>query len=327
MADSTLAAIRKKVRRLTRTPSEQQLSTADIDEYINTFILYDFPQTLRLFKLRTTLTFYTEPNVDEYETNSTVGDPLENFENKYTAVYNPVYVAGYESRLVQSVGEMTSYYPITNTISTENEGDGATISFSGFLTNIPIVKDKIVFNAIDADNDGMRLSYDSDTIGSGPTVNLSGDGTGLVNYVTGQYSITFNAAPAASTDINSLTIPYTAARPDTVLYFNNKFIVRPVPDQVYPIQVEVDVRPTELLAAGTSPDLEQWWQYISYGASKKVFEDRSDMESINDIMPEFNKQELLVLRRTLAQQSKERAATIYSTGAWIGYGNWRSGKF
>lgn len=320
MADSTLAAIRKKVRRLTRTPSEQQLSTADIDEYVNTFILYDLPQHLRLFKLRSTLTFYTTPNIDEYGTNAIVGDPLENFENKYTAVYNPVYVAGYEAKLVQSVGEMTSYYPLTNTISTETQGDGVTLNYAGTLTNIPVVPNKVVFNGIDAANNGLQL-YDD---GAG---NLSGDGTGTINYVTGAYALAWTTAPAADTDINSLTIPYTAARPDTILYFDNKFIVRPIPDQVYPIQVEVDVRPTELLLAGSSPDLEQWWQWIALATAKKVFEDRSDTESINDIMPELKNQELLVLRRTLVQQSKERSATIYSDGAWIGYGNWRSGKF
>ena len=71
-------------------------------------------------------------------------------------------------------------------------------------------------------------------------------------------------------------------------------------------------RPTELLLVGQSPELEQWWQYIAYGASKKVFEDRMDMQSVQMIMPEFNKQERLVLRRTIVQQTNERVATIYT---------------
>jgi hypothetical protein len=320
MADSTLAAIRKKVRRLTRSPSEQQLSTTDIDEYVNTFILYDFPQELRLYTLRQIFTFYTSPNVDAYETNSISGDPLENFENKYTAVYSPIYVAGYEARLVQDVTEFTSLYPLTNAISTETTGDGVTVNYSGTLSAIPVVPDQVVFNGVDANNNGMQLHDD----GSGV---LSGDGSGTINYVTGAYTLIWTTAPAASTNINSLTIPYTAARPDTILYYDNKFTVRPVPDQVYPIQVEVDVRPTELLAAGSSPDLEQWWSYIAYGATRYVFQDRTDNDSIADIMPELKRQELLVLRRTLAQISKERAPTIYTNGTFIGYGGrWRSGS-
>ena len=38
MADSTLSAIRTKVRLLTRTPSLNQMSNATLDNYINTFI-------------------------------------------------------------------------------------------------------------------------------------------------------------------------------------------------------------------------------------------------------------------------------------------------
>lgn len=68
MANSTLAAIQTKVRRLTRTPSTAQLSVADLNEYINTFILYDFPEHLRLFDLRTTFTFTTQPFQDTYPT-------------------------------------------------------------------------------------------------------------------------------------------------------------------------------------------------------------------------------------------------------------------
>lgn len=53
MADSTLAAIHEKVRRITRTPSMAQLTDAQLDQYINTFVLYDFPSNIRLFPLRT----------------------------------------------------------------------------------------------------------------------------------------------------------------------------------------------------------------------------------------------------------------------------------
>ena len=60
----TLLNIQTKVRRLTRNPSESTLTTDQLNEYINTFILYDFPSNIRLLSLRTTLTFYTQPNVD-----------------------------------------------------------------------------------------------------------------------------------------------------------------------------------------------------------------------------------------------------------------------
>jgi len=58
---STLEQIRIKVRRLTRSPSTSQITDASINDYINTFILYDFPEHLKTSYLRKTFTFYTEP--------------------------------------------------------------------------------------------------------------------------------------------------------------------------------------------------------------------------------------------------------------------------
>jgi len=308
MADSTLAAIRKKVRRITRSPSEQQLSNAEIDEYVNTFILYDFPQELRLFSLRKTLTFYTQPNIESYATNAVAGYPLSNFKNVYTAVHNPVYVAGYKTSLSQSEEEFYGAYPFVNAIKEEATGDGITVAFTGTLSSVPVIPNHVVFNSIDASNDGIELHDD----GAGV---LDGDGFGTIDYITGAYTLNFTLIPAASQSINSLTVPYVASRPTSLLYFNNEFVVRPVPDQVYPIQVEVEVRPTELFNDPVAiPELEQWWQYIAYGAAKKVFEDRADLDSVQEIMPEFKKQELFVLRRTITLQAKERSATIYNTG-------------
>ena len=77
---STLSQIQTKVRRLTRSVSENQLATADLNNYINTFVLYDFPEHLRLLNLKTVLTFYTQPFVDTYTNNtSDPTNPLYNF--------------------------------------------------------------------------------------------------------------------------------------------------------------------------------------------------------------------------------------------------------
>jgi hypothetical protein len=89
----------------------------------------------------------------------------------------------------------------------------------------------------------------------------------------------------------------------------------------YRVDVEVYVRPTELLASTDEPKLAQWWQYIAYGATKKVFEDRLDQESIQLIMPEFKQQELLVLRETIMQMSNERSATIFTGSKYGGLVN------
>jgi len=111
-------------------------------------------------------------------------------------------------------------------------------------------------------------------------------------------------------------------------YYDSTILLRPVPDQVYRVQMEVYARPTYLLETNQSPQLEEWWQYIAYGAAKKVLEDRMDMDTVQLIMPEFKKQENLILRRTIVEMTSQRASTIYTqdNGAAGAYGpGWFSG--
>ena len=93
MANSTLAAIQEKVRKLTRSPSEALLTTADLNEQINTFLQYDFPEHVRLWKNKVTFTFYTQPNVDIYEPSTDPLSPLYQFDQRYLTFEGPVYVS------------------------------------------------------------------------------------------------------------------------------------------------------------------------------------------------------------------------------------------
>jgi hypothetical protein len=147
--------------------------------------------------------------------------------------------------------------------------------------------------------------------GGAPTSTTVQDPNNYVNYLTGQFVVTFPFAPGAGQSINSQTVPQQVALPQAMLFFDGNFVLRPVPDQPYRVQFEVYIRPTELLQSGQTPELQEWWQYIAYGAAKKVFEDRMDLESVQMIMPEYKKQESLILRRTIVQQTSQRTATIY----------------
>ena len=131
---STLSNIRTKIRRLTRNPSTSQLSNADLDSYINNFILYDMPAQLKLDTLKTVLTFYTEANVEVYSTSADVADALYNFKNKYTNVLTPIYIGGYKAALFQDRETFYNTYPLEppTTIQTEfiAQGDGVTTNFT-----------------------------------------------------------------------------------------------------------------------------------------------------------------------------------------------------
>ena len=68
-----------------------------------------------------------------------------------------------------------------------------------------------------------------------------------INYITGQFVITFPFAPAIGAQINSQTIQVQVSLPQAVCYYDNTFIVRPVPDQPSEVNFEVYVRPSQLL--------------------------------------------------------------------------------
>lgn len=328
---STLGKIKTKVRRLTASLSTAQLSEADLEQYINTFVLYDFPEHLRLFNLKTTLTFFTEPYIDQYATEETDDtDPLYNFKNKYITVNPPAYIAGNQVLWSQSEEQFYGMYPMTNSIQNiGTTGDGVTTTFTGNInTNQPnvqssgqgalILRNNVLFSSIDASGNSLALiDYPvSPLVGAMGLIGVPETSLptlyGQINYVTGDFSINFPTAPAAGETINSQTILVQPSVPQSILFYDTTFTLRPVPDQAYRVTMEAFIRPTELLASTQQPELAEWWQYIAYGAAKKVFEDRRDVESVEKILPEFKTQERLINRRTIVQQTTQRTSTIYT---------------
>lgn len=362
MAVSSLLAIQQKVRLITRSLSQAQLSDVQLNQYINTYVLYDFPETLRLFNLKTTFSFYTLPFVDTYSTTTNPASPLYNFTNKYLTTDSPIYIAGYNALYSQSREQFYGIYPLTNSISSIGvTGDGTTQVFTGVINsqqaNIPqsstqfatLLQNNVLFDSIDANNNGLAMQDSPilDIVTGNPTnygylynalttnempfntiLNPTGipvlsfpspyftqsgfPTTNYINYITGEFSVTFATAPAFGVAINSQTVPVNPAIPQALLFYDGQFIVRPVPDQTYRVDMEVWVQPSELLGQGQTPELEEWWQLIAWNAAKKIFEDRMDYDSINLIMPSLKEQEVLVLRRTIVQQTTQRVSTIYS---------------
>lgn len=351
---TTLSAIQTKVRRLTRSISENQLSTTDLDNYINTFTIYDFPEQLRTFNLRTTFTFWCNAFQDVYPTDLSVTPPqpgyefqsLYNFQNMYISVHPPVYVAGFKAFYTQSPEQFWGIYPFTNSISTIGTyGDGATTQFAGTITanqaillpgqtqQIVLDKNNVLFSSVDLNNNGLSMidTPINNTIGNlgvpgvGPTSTSVQDPNNYIDYITGQFVVTFPTAPGSGQQINSQTVYLTPSRPQAVMYYANSFTLRPIPDQPYAINLEVYQRPTALLSSGQSPELEEYWQLIAYGAAIKVLQDRMDMETVDLLRSEFDLQLRLCLRRTIVQYTNERTATIYTENTSGTSGYWGNG--
>lgn len=343
---SALSNIRIKVRRLTRKLTENQLSTADIDNYINSFVLYDLPEHLRMFNLKTNLTFYTQPYVSEYSTNTTdVTSPLYNFVNIYTTVMPPVYAAGCRLLFSQSRDQFFNMYPQPSSIqSIGTTGDGVTTTFSGVInisstsTNSQplgglLLANNVLFNSIDSSGAGIALvDYPvSATVGALGPIGSPQDlpsPYGQINYITGQFTVVFPVAPGPNATINSQTVLVQPSIPSAVLFYQGTFTFRAVPDQVYPITIEAYKRPTQMMSQDQQPELAEWWEMYAYGAAVKVLQDLMDVETLAMIMPEFENRMILANRRTIVQQTPNRVSTIYSSqSGMVGNGLFGGGFF
>lgn len=330
MSTGTLGDIRTTVRRITRSPSTNQLSATQLDDYINTFILYDFPASIRLFSLRTVLTFYTQPYVDTYTTSTTVGDPLYDFKNRYTAVHQPIFLAGIPGFYSQNRTLFFTSWPTTNLISTLSiVGTGVTGPYAGTLASgngMPVIQNQVTFTTTDANGNALTLvDYPiTNVLGAlgvpGVPQTTLPSPYGQINYVTGVFTLTFSAVVPVGAVIKSETIPYQPSRPTSMLFYDNVFTLRPIPDMAYQVTIEADARPTELLAITDVPNERQWWQYVALGAAIKVFRDRMDFDSINSLWPEFQRQEDMVTRSSTEKQLNERTQTIFTQTKNYGVG-------
>lgn len=324
---TTLADIRLKARRLTGRPSPQQITDEQIDEYVNTFYLYDMPEEIRIFTLKDTFSFVTEANIDTYDMATmpvTINGITDNAADVYYNLEPPAYVAGYQSFYTQSREQFFRVYPMLAQIVQTIIGDGTVGPYAFTFPNVPILQRSITVGAVDTLN-VLEDVFDVPTDRETGTWQIANDDTavlaGSINYLTGVGTVTFNNNIDSGDEITVSAVPYAANRPQAVMYYQNKLTLRPVPDASYKVELNAYRTPTSLIAAGDNPELKAWWQLLSYGAAKKIFEDAQDPEGLNVLLPGLQEQLDLVLRRSLVQQSVERTATIYTEMTGYPYSN------
>lgn len=309
---TTLETIRDKVRRVTARYEPEQLSDAQIDTYINTFDGYDLPEINRNLKLKVPYVFLTLPNVDTYNL------PF----NDFLTVEPQAWIAGYRLGWFQDDSLFYGRWPKVQQVQQIAVGNGTVGPYTGTIPSIPFLRAQINAAGVVQQSEVLITATNStqnliaqDTSFLNNVGTLSGTNidsvNSFVNYVTGQFQIKYTVVVPNGTVINAQVVPYAPTRPLDILFANYQFTLRPVPDNVYQVQMWAYKKPSDILA-GQSPELNEWWQYIAYGAALKVFADFPDPESKAQCREDFEEQKLLVQRRTLKQISNQRANTIFS---------------
>lgn len=349
---NTLADIRLKVRKMTGRPSEKQIEDAEIDKYINTFYVYDMPEHLKMESLRYNYQFLTTANVAVYD--MPTGTYLTSMPPVYIGGYQSYMTQSRENffRINPQLNFMQDAVYTSSGITGPYTGQLLTNTpiIPGFKPNPPGAYSTSVFGT-SADVPASSLNWNvlvsalgapNSTSGLTPSYSLVDDGKGnlwattdsstdpitstprgSINYLTGALTITNFVDSSggvitipSGNSINVQYIPYVASRPQSVVFYQDQFILYPVPDQAYTVSFEAYKYPAAFLAADTSgistPQVNEWWQLLAFGAAQKIFEDNADFDSMQKFRPLLEEQMRLALRRTIVQQTSERTSTIYT---------------
>ncbi len=145
---------------------------------------------------------------------------------------------------------------------------------------------------------------------------------GTVDYVTTQIDLNLPVPPMAGTQLSIWAATYQVGRPYNLLFWNNELTIRPVPDNVYLCEVEVFQTPAQFMDTTDNPVLNQWAQYIAYGAACEILRDRQDMDGVANLQEGFKRQEALVLERQAVEEIFQPNITLFNS---TNYGNSSAG--
>lgn len=179
---------------------------------------------------------------------------------------------------------------------TGNQGGTGTINYSTGVWNVTFNTAVIIGTSI------VATFVVISTLGI-----LQGNGIGTINYVTGAYTVSFDFPPLNGATIYNKYQGYQPTRPQGVLFFNNQFTFRPIPDQVYQIQMQGYINPTQLVAETDQPLLPEWGQLIAYGAAVDIFMDRGDKVNYDKTYEVLKRFENVALARTVQQFQAEQS--------------------
>lgn len=339
----SLEQMENTVRRMTARYTEAQMPTSQIDYYINLAYTLHFPEQFKNLKLTKPYVFLTTPNVDTYDfpyESGLVDDPTLPPGNKAVPgnvqITPPVYCQGYRLRYFQDKNTFYNLWPKLTVNQQVNSGNNTAGPYTGIIPNFPFLRAQVdifgkvteaaviisaIVNDPQAANSGFVFTCTDappttpSVDNTGDLVDVNGNVIGSVNYLTGFYNFTlFNTLDAipGNATIYASVVPYQASRPTDVIFYNQQLTFRPVPLQVFQVEFQISQQPTQLMASGDAPELDEWYLFICAIAAKLIYTDFPDPQGMADLMPIYQDQLQMAQRRTLKQLGTQRAATIFS---------------
>lgn len=151
---------------------------------------------------------------------------------------------------------------------------------------------------------------------------------GTVDYVSGVFSFNLSLPLAQGTNLQVRVSQYEPGRPYSILFWNNFFIVRPIPKHIHRIEVETYLTPVRFLQSTDMPILNQWAKCLGYYVAAEILLRRQDMAGYQNVMIGLEKQKALVLERQATEEINQRNKNVFSestpSSQWGNgiYGGW-----
>lgn len=293
MAYWTLASIRQKVRQVTGRFSGNELSNEELDLTINQYYQLIFPEEAKLSSELTFYEFLTEPCQALYE------QPLEKYSHfKQEASLNnfPLVVYSDPQLFFQQTRWQYAF-------KVPWKGNGETTHFATTFLGFPILPNSLTIS------DGIENFEDKNITWTTENVLITGSkgGGAMINYSTGAVEVDFFNAPSYGQDIHVNYIPFFPRKPQSILFYNNKFQLFPIPDQAYKIKIPAYKIVEPLIKASDKPQLQEWGLCIVYGTAKEIFSSFGEMEAFAEISVLHQEQLNIVLQRTLNNLTDTRS--------------------
>jgi len=356
----TLANAITKTRRLTGSTNSFQVTDSYIVTQMHSFYSYDLPAKFRSLKLKDVYTFTTNVGQDVYPFNSelyiTVNQPCTCAKREIKLFNDPwsFYASNFNWQQFTnfasgdgSTGPYSGFTTASPLIPSVNNDPGTQTNRNlffpqGRVQNILITANVIGTNGIgqtqnvtddgqgnliqifQTSNNGNQeygWTYYRQYASSTPTI----PGNATINYQTGEITgLVFDQAIPAGTPIQIQYNPKQFSIPLAILFYQNQFTLSPCPDAGYTIELTCYRQPIQALLASDmtgNPELSEWWEILSVGAAKKIFEERLDSDGVMFIDKMLKERYDIIETRTYAQIGQERISTLYTDQLTENYGS------
>lgn len=355
----TLANAVTKTRKLTGSSNSFQVTDSYIVQQMHSFYSYDLPSKFRSLKLKDLYTFTTNVGQDVYPFNSelyiTVNQPCYCAKREIKLFNDPWSFYGINYNWQQytnfssgdgSTGPYSGFTTARPLIASVNNDPGTQSTPSLFFPQSRVQNILITANVIGANGVGQTQNVTDDGEGnliqifqtsnntnqefgwtyyrqyasSTPTI----PGNATIDYQTGEITgLVFAEAIPEGTPIQIQYNPKKLSIPLAIMFYQNQFTLAPVPDKGYTVELTCYRQPIQALLASDmtgNPELSEWWEILSVGAAKKIFEDRLDSDGVLFIDKMLKERYDVIETRTYAQISQERISTIYTDQLTYNYG-------